>query len=268
MEEAFGLGEGEGGFDGLAVLGVGFAVVAGDDGGGVEAGGVFGTFVAEVFADVDVEEAFEGGEGVVGSLVGFAGLGYFLGGDVGEFADFAHELGGVEEVGELVAPEALAEGVLYVLDAAADEGVAAFHVVVEEGERGAEGEAVEPDADFGEFDGHGVEIDAVDAAFEDAALEQVEVGEFAHVDGDALVLHFELDFAAGLAEFVDDGVPFEGGQEVGHAVGDVVDGFDEEVAAAHSGIEHFEVEEGVVEGFAEFFVGFVFGADVFAPEQL
>src|SRR5436305_9307325 len=40
----------------------------------------------------------------------------------------------------------------------------------------------------------------------------------------------------------------------------------EEVAAAHSGIEHFEVEEGIVEGCAEFFVGFVFGADVFTPE--
>ena len=149
---------------------------------------------------------------------------------------------------------------------AADERVAALHVVVEEGERRAEGEAVEPEADFGQFDGHGVEVDAVDAAFEDAPLEQVEVGELAHVDADALALHFCLDLAARLGQFVDDRVPFEGGQDFGHPVGDVVHGFDQEVAAAHGRVEHLEVEKGLVERLAKFLVGFVFGADIVAPQ--
>src|SRR5207249_11243182 len=104
-------------------------------------------------------------------------------------------------------------GVLYLLDVATNERVARFHVVVEEGERGAEGEAVEPEADFGEFDGHGVEVYAVDAAFEDLALEQVDVGEFARIYADVLAFHLHLDFAARFGQFVNDGVPFEGGQE-------------------------------------------------------
>ncbi len=62
--------------------------------------------IAEVFAHPDIEQAFEWGEGVVGSFIGGAGCGDFLGCYIGEFADFAHEFGGVEQVGKLAAPEA------------------------------------------------------------------------------------------------------------------------------------------------------------------
>ena len=104
MKEAFCRGEREGGFYGLLIFRVGFAVIVGNDGPGVEAGGVLCSLVTKVFADVHVEQAFEGGEGVVGSLIGFTRGDHFLGGGVGELADFAHELGGVKQVGELVAP--------------------------------------------------------------------------------------------------------------------------------------------------------------------
>ncbi len=181
------------------------------------------------------------------------------GGDVGEGADAAHEFGGVEQVAELAAPERVAEGVLHILDVAADEGVAGFHVVVEEGERRTEREAVEPEADFGQFDGHGVEVYAVDAAFQDLPFEQVDVGQFAHVYGDFLLFHLLLDGAARLGQFVEDGTPFEGGEEFDHLVGDVVHGFDEEVTAAHGGIKHFEVEELLVERRAIVVVGLLFG---------
>ncbi|HYU72645.1 MAG TPA: hypothetical protein VEL31_08185, partial [Ktedonobacteraceae bacterium] len=164
-------------------------------------------------------------------------------------------------------PKILAESIPDLLDAAADEGVAALQVVVEEGERSAEGEAVEPEADLGEFDGHGVEVDAVDAAFEDAALEQVEVGELAHVDADALALHLFLDLVTCLSQFVYNRVPFEGGQDFRHLVGNVVNRLHQEVTAAHGRVEHFQVEKGLVERLVKLFVGFVFGMNVVASQS-
>src|SRR5205085_10519213 len=184
-----------------------------------------------------------------------------------KLTNFAHELGCAEQPGKLVPEEIVAEGVLYLLHVSAYERVAALHVVVEEGERGTEREAVEPEADFGEFDGHGVEVDAVDAAFEDTALEQVEVGELAHVDAYALALHFGLDVTACLGQLVDDRVPLEGSQKTGHLVGDVFHGFDQEVTAAHGGVEHLEVEKSLVELLAELFVGFLFGMNVVASQS-
>ena len=54
---------------------------------------------------------------------------------------------------------------MHLLYIAADQCVAHLQMVVEEGERGTGGETVEPEANFGQFDGHGIEVHAVDAAF-------------------------------------------------------------------------------------------------------
>ena len=70
-------------------------------------------------------------------------------------------------------------------------------MVVEEVERRAEREGVEPQADLGQFDGHRVEIDAVDAALEDVPLEQVDVGQLVRIDGDALLAERFEDARAG-----------------------------------------------------------------------
>ena len=48
-----------------------------------------------------------------------------------------------------------------------DQRVAAAQVVVEEGQRRADGEAVEPEGDLRQFDGQRILVDAVDAALED-----------------------------------------------------------------------------------------------------
>ncbi len=47
--------------------------------------------------------------------------------------------------------------------------------------------AVEPEADLGQLHRHRVEVDAVDAALEDVALEQLDVGQLGRVDRHVLV---------------------------------------------------------------------------------
>ncbi len=71
-----------------------------------------------------------------------ARLGYLAERDVRTLADTAHQLRGVEQIGELVAPQATAEQLLHLGHVAADQRVAALHVVVEEGERRTQREAV------------------------------------------------------------------------------------------------------------------------------
>ncbi len=69
-----------------------------------------------------------------------------------------------------------------------------------------------------------------------------------------------------LGQFVYNRVPFEGGQDFRHLVGDVVNRLHQEVTAAHGWVEHLQIEEGLVEGLAEFLVGLVFGADIFTSQ--
>ena len=54
-----------------------------------------------------------------------------------------------------------------VVEGSADEGVAVAEVVVEEGEGLGGGDGFEPESEFGEFDGNGVEVDAIEAVFDD-----------------------------------------------------------------------------------------------------
>ena len=162
----------------------------------------------------------------------FGGLDGAAGGDTAETGDLA---GGV-------------------VDAQADERVAAAQVVVEEGERRADGEAVQPERDLGQFDGQRVLVDAVDAAFEDHAADDGLVGELGLVD------HPIGGVCPRQNVLTDSGDAFNQGRCVGafqpgrdgrrvfdqfeNGVGEVVDSGDEKVAAAHGRVEHFEVERG------------------------
>ena len=141
-----------------------------------------------------------------------------------------------------------------IVDAQADERVAAAQMVVEEGEGRADGEAVQPERDLGQFDGQRVLVDAVDAAFEDHAADDGLVGELGLVD------HPIGGVCPRQNVLTDSGDAFNQGRCVGarqpgrdgrrvfdqfeNGVGEVVDSGDEEVAAAHGGVEHFEVERG------------------------
>ena len=104
---------------------------------------------------------------------------------VGQLFDALHALGGVfggldgAAGGEAAETGEFAGGVV---DAQADERVAAAQVVVEEGEGRANGEAVEPEGDFGKLDGERVLVDAVDAALEDHAANDGLIGELGFVD--------------------------------------------------------------------------------------
>ena len=140
------------------------------------------------------------------------------------------------------------------MDTQADERVAAAQVVVEEGEGRADGEAVQPERDLGQFDGQRVLVDAVDAAFEDHAADDGLVGELGLVD------HPIGGVCPRQNVLTDSGDAFNQGRCVGafqpgrdgrrvfdqfeNGVGEVVDSGDEEVAAAHGRVEHFEVERG------------------------
>ena len=127
-------------------------------------------------------------------------------------------------------------------------------MVVEEGEGRADGEAVQPEGDFGELDGEGVFVDTVDAAFEDHAADDGLVGELGPVDDPVGGVGAGENVGADGGDAVKQGrrvgvlEPGGGGgrvfDEVGDGVGEEVDGGDEEVAAAHGGVEHFEVERG------------------------
>ena len=141
-----------------------------------------------------------------------------------------------------------------IVDAQADERVAAAQVVVEEGEGRADGEAVQPERDLGQFDGQRVLVDAVDAAFEDHAADDGLVGELGLVD------HPVGGVCPRQNVLTDSRDAFNQGRCVGalqpgrdgrrvfdqfeNGVGEVVDSGDEKVAAAHGRVEHFEVERG------------------------
>ena len=130
-------------------------------------------------------------------------------------------------------------------------------MVVQEGEWGAHGEAVQPEGDLGEFDGERVLVDAVDAALEHEAADDGLVGQLG-------LVHYPAGLGGALQDGVADGgdavqqgrvvgvvavqpVGDGGGEfdQVGDVVGEEVDGADEEVAAAHGGVQHLEIEDGL-----------------------
>ena len=102
---------------------------------------------------------------------------------VGHLFDLLHAcgcvFGGLDGAGggETAQPGQFLGGIV---DAQADERVAAAQMVVEEGERRADGEAVQPEGDLCQLDGQWVLVDAVDTAFEDHAADDGLVGELGH----------------------------------------------------------------------------------------
>src|SRR6266700_522207 len=267
VEEVFVIGKNQRGLNRPPVFLVSLAVIAGNNCSCIHACGDARLLVAKVFADPHVQQPLERREGVICALVGFPRFGYLLGRHIREFANAPHELRGVEQVGELVAEEVAAERVLHFLDAAADERVAALHVVVEERKRRPECETVKPQAHLGQFDGHGVEVYTVNTTFQHVSLEQVDIGQLAHVYGHALALHLLLYFTACLSQLIYNRVPPEGGQEFRHLVGDIVNSLNQEVTAAHGRVQDLQVEERFVDYFYVFFVCLVFRADIRASQR-
>ena len=128
-------------------------------------------------------------------------------------------------------------------------------MVIEERQRRAHGEAVQPQRHLGQLDGHGVLVHPVDAALEHHAPDDGLVGELGLVQGPAGFLGSAQDLAANrrharhqrrlvraVEPLRDDGRVLD---QVGDVVGQEVDGGDEEVAAAHGRVEHLEIEHGL-----------------------
>ena len=209
-----------------------------------------------------VEEATEVGGGGFDGLeqgLGLVDFGYV---GVGELFDLAHAVGGVFDalqgaLHEHRAPRAAVAPRFGVGDAQADQRVAAAEVVVKERERRADGEAVEPEGDLGQFDGERVLVDAVNAALEYEAADDGLVGQLGLVHHPAGLVGALQDVGANGGHAVQQGrvvgvvavqpVGDGGGEfdQVGDVVGEEVDGADEEVAAAHGGVQHLEIEHGL-----------------------
>ena len=128
-------------------------------------------------------------------------------------------------------------------------------MVVEEGERRADGEAVQPQRDLGQLDRERVLVDAVDTALEHHAADDRLVAELAFVDDPVGGAGPFQDLAPDRLDAVDQGrnvVAVEPGDRGRHAfdqlgdrVREVVDRGDEKVAAAHGRVEDLEIENGL-----------------------
>ena len=149
--------------------------------------------------------------------------------------------------------------------------VAALEVVVQKRQRRADGEGVQPQRGLGQLDRHGVLVDAEHAFLQDHAAHDVAVVELGVGHGPAVARGLRLDFApdggdapdhrafpgvAALGQVrrpglgVDQGAGAAGGLQ--HAVGQVVDQRDQEVAAAHGRVAHRQFQDlrGRVDGVA------------------
>ena len=128
-------------------------------------------------------------------------------------------------------------------------------MVVEEGERGPDGEAVQPQRNLGQFHGKGVLVHPVDTALEDHAADDGLIGELRLVqDPVGLLRPFEdvqpdpvyaLDKGRGISAvepFRDRGDVLD---QFGDVVGEEVHGGDEEVTAAHGRVEDFQIQDGL-----------------------
>ena len=115
---------------------------------------------------------------------------------------------------------------------------------------------MQPQGHFGQFYGHGVEVNAVDAAFQDEAPDDGAVGQVfgGHfpVAGGGMATQFGADVGyaseqgRGIRRVLGQaGRQFRGvaGQAV-NGVGEIIQGGDQKMAAAHSGIQDFEPQAG------------------------
>ena len=137
----------------------------------------------------------------------------------------------------------------------ADERVAAEQVVIEERQRRADGEAVQPQRHLGQLHGEAVLVHPVDAALEHHAADDGLVGQLRRVDHPVGRCGALQDVAADLRHALHEGrfvgrvQPVRHGgrglDQVGDGVGEEVHRGDEEVAAAHGRVQHLEVQNGL-----------------------
>ena len=124
-------------------------------------------------------------------------------------------------------------------------------MMVEERERRANGEGVKPQGHLGEFDRHEVLVDAIDAAFQHHAADDMAIVKLLGVDRPAAFLGIAKDRSADRRYAGDQGRHVIGkgheGLGLGHGrddlIGQVVDKAYEKVAGPHGRIADFQFEK-------------------------
>ena len=131
----------------------------------------------------------------------------------------------------------------------AEQAVAAAEVVIQEAERRADREGVQPERDLGQLDRHRVLVDAVDAALEDHAPDDVAVVEPVPVDGPVAVLRVRHDPVADGLDAAHERRDialyqrFRLGHGRDHSVGEIVDQTDQEVPGPHGRVADLQLKD-------------------------
>ena len=121
-------------------------------------------------------------------------------------------------------------------------------MVIQEAERRADREGVQPERDLGQLDRHGVLVDAVDAALEDHAPDDVAVVEPVPVDGPVALLRVRQDPVADGLDAADERRDialcqrFRLGHGRDHSVGEIVDQTDQEVPGPHGRVADLQLK--------------------------
>ena len=130
-----------------------------------------------------------------------------------------------------------------------EQAVAAAQVVIQETQRGPHREGVQPERHLGEFHRHRVLVDAIDAALEHHAPDNVTVVELVLVNGPATGVGIRHDPGADIVD------PCRQWREVAvhrgfglrhrrdHAISEIVHEVDQKVSRTHGGIADLQVEQ-------------------------
>ena len=150
-------------------------------------------------------------------------------------------------------PPPLAEMLAGLCDPKANKRISTAQVVVEERERGADGEAVQPERHLGQFNGERVFVHAVYAALEHHPPDDGLVRKERLVHDPARLIRSFHDVVPDRRDPLNERrcvllvQPFRYRRyilnQVGDVVGQEVDCADEEVTAAHRRVEYFQVED-------------------------
>ena len=203
----------------------------------------------------EVEKTRQGARRLLDATEGGGALAHL--GDVGirQFLDHRHPARGLARLNHRLTDEegpAFADPFLGLMDEFAEQAVAGAEVMVEEGERCADREGMEPEREFRQFHRHRIEVCAVDDALQHDAPHEVAVVEVLVAHLPAVGLRLGADMAAyGL----DLGRKRRGILAPRHQrgglllrgegfVGEPIDQRDQEVPGAHRGVEHTQGQEG------------------------
>ena len=125
-------------------------------------------------------------------------------------------------------------------------------MVIQEAERRADGEGVQPQAQLRQLHRQRVEVHAVDAALHHQAGQQRGVVQPGRIDRDALTRHLRQDLPPHALDQPLHGVPVPRHVGMGvvidlhppdDAIGQVIHRVDQEMAAAHRAVAHFDPQE-------------------------